>query len=254
MIIRNMDAKFLSRNWNALDILFEFQLFKQRMPLFFIDQIIIEPEKTSCKKLIAVVNEGLHRINTSALSDENQKDPAKIWKVLEHQLRLRVNFRIHHLELMSYRQQPQESIDQFISRCSSKGEECDFSETELSDRIMELVIVLTPIEAFQKDLLWKRKGHSIDALLEVGRKYKAIVAGQQHLQALGAANSISTIITSKRASKLCAKCGWSHSQRSCPAFHDLCEACGAKGHWAHLCKKDGSKEAARSHSRAQTSR
>ncbi|XP_067904668.1 putative nuclease HARBI1 [Heterodontus francisci] len=68
---------------------------------------------------------------------------------------------------------------------------------------MELVIISTPVKVVQKDLWGKKQGHSIDALLEDGRKYKAIVAGQQLLQELGAANSIGTITRSKRAIKLC---------------------------------------------------
>ncbi|XP_067911750.1 uncharacterized protein [Heterodontus francisci] len=95
--------------------------------------------------------------------------------------------------------------------------------------------------------LGEKKGQSIDVLLEDGRKYKTIVEGQQHLQALGAANSISMIIKSQKASKPCGKCGLSNSR--C-----MCKACSAKGHWVCLCKKSGSKDAARTHSRTQTNR
>ncbi|XP_067889045.1 uncharacterized protein [Heterodontus francisci] len=119
---------------------------------------------------------------------------------------------------------------------------------------MELVIVLTPIEVFQKDLLGKKKGHSIDIVLQDRRKYKAIVARQQHLKSLGTANSIMTITRSKCANKLCGKCGLSHSRQHFPAFRDLFKAYIAKRHWTCQCKKSGSKDAARSHSKTQTYR
>ncbi|XP_067904673.1 solute carrier family 2, facilitated glucose transporter member 10 [Heterodontus francisci] len=167
-----MDTNIPSMNWKALDIESEFKQFQQRMQLCSTDQVITEPEKQAVKIMIVIVSEALHRINTSGLSEQGQKDPAKIRRVLEEQLHFGVNFQIHHLELISYRQQPQESIDQFISRC-------------------------------QKRPLGKKKGHSIDALLEDGRKYEAIVDGQQHLQALCATSSIGTITRSKRTSKLC---------------------------------------------------
>ncbi|XP_067901582.1 uncharacterized protein [Heterodontus francisci] len=120
---------------------------------------------------------------------------------------------------------------------------------------MELVVVSIPIEAFQKDLFGKKKGHSIDALLEDIRKYEAIVAGQQHLQALGAVNSIDTITRLKKASTLCCgKCGLSHSRQNCLAFRDLCKACGVKGHWACLCRNSCSDYTARNNSRTQANR
>ena len=34
----------------------------------------------------------------------------------------------------------------------------------------------------------------------------------------------------------CHKCGTSHKPRQCPAFHDVCDACGKKGHWKACCR------------------
>ena len=64
--------------------------------------------------------------------------------LFEEQLSIKVNFRIHRLEFMKYRQRVGETI----------------AEDELSERILELVIASTPIESYQKELLDKPKGFS----------------------------------------------------------------------------------------------
>ncbi|XP_078077475.1 diacylglycerol kinase iota-like [Mustelus asterias] len=64
---------------------------------------------------IAIGNEEIES-TLGGLSEEDHKDTIKLWNLLEDQLYVEVNLRMHCLELVAYRQQPQESIDQFISR------------------------------------------------------------------------------------------------------------------------------------------
>ena len=63
----------------------------------------MDPRKRAVKIQIAVGNEGLKRINISTLDEEGQKDPAKLYKLFEHQLDVHLNFRIHRMELNSDR-------------------------------------------------------------------------------------------------------------------------------------------------------
>ena len=83
------------------------------MELCFADHGTVDKVKQSTKIQIAVGNEGLKRINTSGLSDEDQKEPEKLWNLFEEQLSIKVNFRIHRLEFMKYRQRVSETIDDF---------------------------------------------------------------------------------------------------------------------------------------------
>ena len=50
--------------------------------------------KQAIKIQIAVGTEGLQRLNTSTLTDEDNKDPTKIYKLFDDQLGIKVNFRI----------------------------------------------------------------------------------------------------------------------------------------------------------------
>ncbi|XP_063956823.1 uncharacterized protein LOC135154503 [Lytechinus pictus] len=140
-------------NWEATDLPEEFQLFRQRMELILADQDITDQRKVSMKIKIAVGNEGLRRINASGLSETDKEKPQELWRLLEAQLKVNINFRIHRLELMRYRQKTDETIDEFVTRCRDKAKNCDFEEAELNERIMEPVIASTPSLEFQKSLL-----------------------------------------------------------------------------------------------------
>ena len=229
--------KFPEMNWTVGDVAEEFQLFKQRMELCFIDQNIVEPIKRAVKIKIAVGNEGLKKINASGLSTADQDDPPKLWSLFEDQLKIKVNFRIHRLELMRYKQGKEESLDDFVNRCRQKAAECDFNQTEIAERIIELVIASTPFEAFQKDLLDTPKGYTVENVLKEGRKYEAVVASRKSLSILESQDSGKSVNAIKTTKRKCGNCALSHPPRQCPAYYDKCKACGAKGHWGKCCRK-----------------
>ena len=234
-------SKYPEMNWKGPDLLAEFKIFKQRMTLVLQDQEVTNLTKKAIKIKIAVGGEGLRRLNTSGLSEEDLEKPDKIWATIEAQLKVNVNFRIHRLELMRYRQGPEENIDGFVTRCRDKARECDFAEAELQERIMELVIATTPCEQLQRTLLEQPKGYTIDKILHEGRKSEALAAGQRSLQAMEADKNVSavsrnTAISRNSAQKPCGHCGHAHAPRNCPAYKDTCHVCGKKGHWAKMCR------------------
>ena len=229
-------GKYPEMNWEATDLPEEFKLFKQRMELVLADQDITDEKKKAIKIKIAVGNEGLRRINASGLSETDKDKPQKLWNLLEAQLKVNINFRVHRLELMRYRQKSDESIDAFVTRCRDKAKNCDFEETELSERIMELVIASTPSEEFQKSLLDQPKGYKIEAILTEGRKYEAVAASRQCLETLDPKQNIDAF-KRNQGRRACGNCGRNHKPRQCPAYDDECRACGTKGHWAKFCRK-----------------
>ena len=110
-------AKFPEMNWSAKNVGEEFKLFKQRLILCMKDHDINEAEKQALKIKMSVGTEGLKRVNSSALSEADQDEQEKLWALFENQLEIRVNFRIHRLKLLRYKQKPGETIDDFVFRC-----------------------------------------------------------------------------------------------------------------------------------------
>lgn len=97
-------AKYPEMNWGAADISEEFVLIRQRMKLCLLDNEVTDPLKIAVKLKIALGNQGLKRLNASSLTEEDQLDLQKIWSLFDGQLQVKVNFCVHRLELMRYRQ------------------------------------------------------------------------------------------------------------------------------------------------------
>ena len=144
-----MASKYPKMNWVGENI----KMFKQQMTLILIDENVVEPAKQAIKLQIVVVTEGLQRLNASTLTDEEKQDPAKFYKLFDGQLNIKVNFRIHRMELMTFHQNENETTDEFVNRARHKGSLCDCGEPELVKRIIELIVASTPHEQLQKHLL-----------------------------------------------------------------------------------------------------
>ena len=100
-------------------------------------------------------DEGLKRLNASDMSGEQKANPLELWSLFENQLKVNVNFRIHRLHLMQYRQTQHESIDDFVTRARTLANKCQFTENKLSERLTELIIASTPYDGLRRELLGK---------------------------------------------------------------------------------------------------
>ena len=218
-------------NWDSPDVTESFNLFRQKIELFIEDEEITDNEAKSRKIRRGIGDEGLKRLNASGLSAEDMKKPDKLWAYFENTLKIDINFRIHRLQLMSFRQGANESIDTFITRARTQASRCDFTDAELQERLLELIIASTPHDGLRKELLGKPNGHPLNDALKEARKYEAIEAGKDKIQKL----STETVseIKSKRP---CDNCGRFHHPKRCPAFYATCDKCKQKGHWAVKCK------------------
>ena len=78
---------------------------------------------------------------------------------------------------MDYRQKSEESVDVFVTRALTQALKCEFEESELEERIIELMIASTPKETFQRELLEKANGYKLTDALAQGRRLEAILAG-----------------------------------------------------------------------------
>ena len=235
-----MATRLPEMNWQMPDLASGFSLFKQRMELCLKDLEITNDEKKATKIKIALGVEGLRRLNASGLGTADLEKPEKIWGFFEKQLKVNINFRIHRLELIRYRQDHGESIDEFVTRCRDKGRQCDFKDTDLNERILELIIASTPFDGFQRELLQKPADYTLEEAVALGRQYEAVAAGKRCLEDL---SPVSNVDAFRRKSqepatgrkphtgdhRQCGNCGLHHPVRQCPAYRDICKSCGKKG-------------------------
>ena len=166
-------SKYPSMNWNAPDVADTFKLYKQRPLLVCEDNDVTENDRIARKIKIGLGDEGLRRINASGLSDVEQKNPANLWSLFETQLKVALNFRIHRLSLMQYRQKEKESLVEFVTYARTQAKMCEFEDKDMQERIIELVIAGTKMDVFRRELLGKEKGLTMQEVLNEGRKHEA---------------------------------------------------------------------------------
>ena len=111
-----MASPMPTMDWSDPDLSEAFSLFKHKMSLYLEEEEITDAAKQARTICLGVGDEGLKRLNDSGLSDAEKKRPDKLWEFYESQLELDMNFRIHRLHLMQYRQKPGEGIDDFVAR------------------------------------------------------------------------------------------------------------------------------------------
>lgn len=240
-----MAAKYPTMEWDcaAEDLPEEFGLFKQRMELVCEDNGVTDSAQIARKIKIGLGNKGLRRLNASGLRETDLKVPSKIWAFFEAQLQVTVNFRIQRLLLMQMRQRSDEGLDDFITRARTQAQRCEFTDAELQERIIELIIAGTHMELYRRDLLAKGKELTLNAAIQIGRQHEAAAKGSQHIEDLSRETAELHSIRRKKATQNqpkgeeeeCERCGRQHPPRRCPAFRSECRNCGKQGHWMKMC-------------------
>ena len=94
-----MASKVPTMNWKHEPLAESFTAFRARMKLFLADQEIINDAKKSIKIQIALGDEGMRRILSSGLTEEEQKKYDNIWNLIESQVdsSVKIPFRVHRL-------------------------------------------------------------------------------------------------------------------------------------------------------------
>ena len=215
-------ARIPQMNWATDNHEEALQLFKSNISVYCEDEEITDDRKKALKILRGIGDEGTRRLQVSGLSEEDKRKPDKLWEFFESQLKPKINFRVHRLHLMECRQREDETLDDFILRVRTLAMKCEFDQTEMEERLIELIIASTPLEDFQRDLLGKAKGYKLADALAEGRRYQAIVAGRSKLQQLNPSTGEHKLdlLSNKQAqkSRSCGNCNTSHEPRKCPAF------------------------------------
>ena len=238
-------------DWKHEPLCDAFKAFKARIELYFEDQEI-PAEKQSTKLQIAVGDEGMRRILSSGLSADERKVAKNIFTLLESQLdaTVKISFRVHRLEFQNMRQREEESITDFISRLREKSTPCNFRNDELNDRLIEMVILSTPIDDLRKELLSKDENFTIKETIELGRQYEAIIASQTSLQSMSASGT-AKVDHIKQKTK-CGNCGKSHPPKRCPAYYKECDGCGNIGHFKNMCRNSKPQNQNQQHQRQRS--
>ena len=91
---------------------------------------------------------------------------------------------------MAYKQEAEESLDDFVNRCRRMTQRCSITEHEQQQRIIELIIASTPIADFQKELLRKDKTLTLEETVSTGKTYEGSNIHIKQLRAMVNNNNV----------------------------------------------------------------
>ncbi|CAE1227211.1 unnamed protein product [Acanthosepion pharaonis] len=168
--------------------------------------------------LLTAGEEGLRRYNSWSMTDDDRKDPQKIFSAFMEQLELATNQHVCRLKLSKYQQKPTETMDIFVNRCRLFAKKCDFTANEVNKCLVELLIASTPIPELQKELLNKPKGYKIEEAVKLACSHEALAVYVSKLHQLQGSPQIATINrgthqrqgSDRKYRQVCKNCGHSH--------------------------------------------
>lgn len=234
------------------DIVSRFKLWKQRCLLF--GQITSQAgEKLVPHILSGLDDAGLTIYNSFELSDDDSKDPAKIFEKFEERLKIaKPNFRSKRLEFRTLHQNS-DTIDEFYTRLMDAAKACEFGPEELPERVIEQFLATTTNPEFRKWIIEQGKELTLAQVLHRGREIESIQASMEQL-VLNETQSQAQVNAMKKRTRppprqnhrqSCMRCGSHHGRGTeCPAINSVCNYCSTRGHWEKVCikkKKDTAK-------------
>lgn len=235
-----------------------YRTFKDRMEMYLADLEVSDKPKQARKIILAMGDEGMRQLRASGLSEEDRQDPKKVYAFFDAKLdpAEHINYRVHRLEFARLYQHQEEVTSDFVSRLREKAKLCRFrSEDDLSDRIIEQLILTTPLQDLRKDLLSRQEDLTVDVAVKLSQHHEALVTSEASLTKMaslkreaGRSESVHKIKSHGKSSKTkhtereCRYCGKQHARdkNKCPAYGKVCSACGKQNHFAKMCRSDRS--------------
>ncbi|CAI9719522.1 Hypothetical predicted protein [Octopus vulgaris] len=230
-------------NWDSIDIVEAFKKFRRKSQLVFKSFLkgITDEEKVSYI-LLWTGEKGLDLFNSWDMSESDCNNPDTLLEKFERHLEPRSNHRIHRYEFQGLKQDPQETIDNFLSRLKNIAEKCKFRDKE--EKIVGQLIWGCAYKEVQKSLIGKDTLQLIEAV-DTARAFEATTKQMASLtlqtSSLGSSVDIVSSHRTKhtRKQRTCQYCGTEHkfnNRKKCPAFGTHCKACGKLNRWEKMCR------------------
>ena len=222
--------------------------------MYLADLEVTDKPKQARKIVLAMGDEGMRQLRASGLSEDEKADPDKVYAFFDAKLdpAEHINYRVHRLEFARLYQRQEEITSDFVSRLREKAKLCKFrSEDDLSDKIIEQLILTTPLQDLRKELLSRQDDLTVEQAVKLSQNHEALVTSEASLSKMASlkreAGQIESVHKVKSHGKTvkpehtdveCRYCGKQHARdkHKCPAYGKVCTRCGKENHFAKMCK------------------
>ena len=154
------------------------------MKTYLADLEVTDKPKQARKIILAIGDEGMRQLRASGLSDDKKADPDKVYAFFDAKLdpAEHINYRVHRLEFARLYQRQEEITSDFVSRLREKAKLCKFRlEDDLSDRVIEQLILTTPLQDLQKELHSRQDDLTVEQAAKLSQNHEALVTSEASL-------------------------------------------------------------------------
>jgi len=162
-----------SMNWKTSDSYGALMTFKKRNIYFKVKKI--PREEQSNHIILYADTPGQEMIEASNLTEEDMKDPDKVWDALQTQVKPKTNEYVDRLRLRRFIQRESESCDEFINRCEAQAKRCKFTETEHESRVMEQFMDGIHSNDLQRSLIMEGEDIRLSKAIDIARSFEATI-------------------------------------------------------------------------------
>lgn len=224
-------------NWDNANKQQAFHEWKEFMESFFVINRVTDDKKYHYI-LISAGTRGRDLFQTAKLTEEDKKNPSKLWKIFEDFLVEKPNKWVQRIELQSLCQESDETIESFILRLRNKTSKCSFSDEETeNDRILEQLIKGCRHHEERKRLLEKGEALDLKTAIIILKSHEISMKHVSQYSSAATTSERSTAMDVIQTQKFkCQKCGLLHEPRKCPAYGTQCSRCHKQNHWAKMCQ------------------
>ena len=121
-----------SMDWTASNVAETFRKFKRRVETLFKTpdfKTATEEELINCLKIF-LGDEGQDIVDGFGFSDADSKILKKHWDKLDEYVKPKSNFRVARAQLRTLKQEPGETVDNFMTRARVLAADCQYTNTE----------------------------------------------------------------------------------------------------------------------------
>lgn len=223
-VIKMADAKdnFLPRmDWDVKDTNEALATFKRRSMVYF--RVKIPREEEVHHIVLYSGDRGQKKIKSKDLTEEDMKNPDKVWEALGTEVKSKTNMYVDRLRLRRIIQRDDESNDEFLNRCDTQAGKYKFAELEREQRIVEQFMDGIYSNELQKQLLMEGEEIKLSKAIDMDRSHEATIRDHREMRAR-VRNDVNfdavEYLNYDKTTKPCIKCGRIHknSPHSCPPY------------------------------------
>ena len=251
-------------DWKSANLPETFRRFKQMCQFIFDGPLEKKTEIVKIQYLMLWVGEEGRDIRDGwQMNDDDKKLLRAHWERFKNYVKPKSNFRVARFQLRALRQEPNESVDAFMTRAKRIASECEY--TDRDEQLLDTLITGVSHELVQRKLISKGNTLTLDQAMTIvwgfgatqkqmndihGAKAQTVQSvqvkckkattnktkGQTNGNAGGMQVKGGNTGDKKSVTGKCFNCGGKHSQGDrCPASNSKCHYCQKVGHWAKVC-------------------